>query len=256
MIGRIHSIQTMGTVDGPGVRFVVFLQGCDWRCAYCHNPDTWKKSEGTEIEAVELAKNAARYRAYYGKQPGITVSGGEALCQMEFVTELFRECKKNGFHTALDTSGSCLDLWNEDSGENCETMNSSAKQRLKELLEVTDLCLLDIKFTTEVEYNKYTGSSLYHVMEFLKLLEQYQIKTWIRQVLVPGLHDNEENLKRLCQITNQFTIIEKVEFLPFRKLCVEKYETLGIPFRFECYPECSEIIRRKAEDYYCSICGL
>ena len=162
MIGRVHSIQTMGTVDGPGVRFVVFLQGCNLRCDYCHNPDTWAH-DGAEllIDSTELAQRANRYRNYYGKTPGITVSGGEALCQQEFVIELFRECKKIGFHTALDTAGSI-----------------TPKQ---ELLALTDLCLLDIKYTSEADYQKYTGGSLTQTLQFL---QQLQVVTNLIQMML------------------------------------------------------------------------
>ncbi len=211
MIGRVHSIQTMGTVDGPGVRFVVFLQGCNLRCDYCHNPDTWLH-DGAEllIDSAELAQRANRYRNYYGKTPGITVSGGEALCQQEFVIELFRECKKLGFHTALDTAGSVL-----------------AKQ---ELLELTDLCLLDIKYTREADYQKYTGGSLIKTMVFLQQLDDARVDTVIRQVIVPGRNDTTEAMDTLAELIKEFECVKKIELLPYRNLCIEKYDALGIPF--------------------------
>ena len=211
MIGRVHSIQTMGTVDGPGVRFVVFLQGCNMRCDYCHNPDTWAH-DGAEllIDSVELAQRASRYRNYYGKTPGITVSGGEALCQQDFVIELFRECKRLDFHTTLDTAGSI-----------------AAKQ---ELLELTDLCLLDIKYTSEAEYQQYTGGSLAKTMAFLQQLEDAKVDTVIRQVIVPGRNDTIEAMDALTKLINNYNCVKKVELLPYRNLCIEKYDALGIHF--------------------------
>jgi len=211
MIGRVHSIQTMGTVDGPGVRFVVFLQGCNLRCDYCHNPDTWAH-DGAEllIDSAELAQRANRYRNYYGKTPGITVSGGEALCQQDFVTELFRECKRLGFHTALDTAGSV-----------------PAK---KELLELTDLCLLDVKYTNEADYQKYTNGSLIKTMVFLQQLDDARVDTIIRQVIVPGRNDTTEAMDALAELIGEFSCVKKVELLPYRNLCIEKYDALGIPF--------------------------
>lgn len=211
MIGRIHSIQTMGTVDGPGVRFVVFLQGCNLRCDYCHNPDTWSHdSAELLVDSTELAQRANRYRNYYGKTPGITVSGGEALCQQDFVTELFRECKQLGFHTALDTAGSV-----------------QAKQ---ELLALTDLCLLDIKYTSEADYQKYTGGSLVRTLAFLQQLQKANVDTVIRQVIVPGRNDTIEAMDALAELIKEFECVKKIELLPYRNLCIEKYDALGIPF--------------------------
>jgi len=211
MIGRVHSIQTMGTVDGPGVRFVVFLQGCNLRCDYCHNPDTWAH-DGAEIliDSTELAARASRYRSYYGKTPGITVSGGEALCQQDFVIELFRECKRLGFHTALDTAGSV-----------------APKQ---ELLELTDLCLLDVKYTNESDYRRYTGGSLTQTLAFLQQLEDAKTDTVIRQVIVPGRNDTTGAMDALAGLIKGYNCVKKIELLPYRNLCIEKYDALGIPF--------------------------
>ena len=230
MIGRVHSIQTMGTVDGPGVRFVVFLQGCNLRCDYCHNPDTWAH-DGAEllIDSAELAQRANRYRSYYGKTPGITVSGGEALCQQDFVTELFRECKRLGFHTALDTAGSV-----------------PAK---KELLELTDLCLLDIKYTIEADYRKYTGGSLIKTMLFLQQLEDAQVDTVIRQVIVPGRNDTESAMDALTELIRDFSCVKKIEMLPYRNLCIEKYDALGINFPLRDMEQMSPEVVGRLQDY-------
>lgn len=230
MIGRIHSIQTMGTVDGPGVRFVVFLQGCNMRCDYCHNPDTWAH-DGAEllIDSAELAQRANRYRNYYGKTPGITVSGGEALCQQDFVIELFRECKKLGFHTALDTAGSTV-----------------AKQ---ELLELTDLCLLDVKYANDTEYRQYTGGSLTQTLAFLQQLQEAEVDTVIRQVIVPGRNDTTEAMDALHVLIKDYRCVKKIELLPYRNLCVEKYDALGIPFPLRDLEQASPEKVGQLQDY-------
>ena len=220
MKGYIHSLQSMGTVDGPGVRFVVFMQGCPLRCGYCHNPDTWNM-EDYEIEAApeEVFEKICRFRNYFGEDGGVTVSGGEALMQSEFVTALFTPCRDARIHTCLDTSG-CI--WNE---------------KTEGLLGVTDLVLLDVKMTSEEDYARYTGGSLGQTMFFLEQLEERRIPTWIRHVVVPGLNDGKEDRRRLERLLHGFTCIERTDMLPFRKLCKEKYEKLGIPFPFDVYTE-------------------
>ena len=217
--GYVHSLESFGSVDGPGIRFVVFLQGCPLRCAYCHNPDTWPIGGGTPAEAADLAKKIHRYKGYYGKEGGVTVSGGEALLQPEFVTELFALCHADGMTTCLDTSGCRL---NEAVGR---------------LLDETDTVLLDIKMTSEEDYREYTGGSLAQTMAFLAELHRRGIDTWIRQVIVEGFNDTDENIDRLNALIAPYDNISKVELLPFHTLCRPKYEKLGIPFRFCCYPD-------------------
>ncbi|MBS4786406.1 MAG: pyruvate formate lyase-activating protein [Clostridiales bacterium] len=219
MMGRIHSVESFGSVDGPGIRYVVFLQGCPLRCGYCHNPDTWTFAGGTEMSAEELFQKIRRYRAYFGEEGGVTVSGGEALMQPEFVTELFRLCHADGINTCLDTSG-CV--WND---------------QVEALLEETDTVLLDIKMTSEEDYARYIGGSLKQTMKFLSELHRRGIPTWVRQVIVEGLNDTEENIQSLNELMAPYDNIVKVELLPFHKMCSTKYEKLGIPFRFDCYPE-------------------
>ena len=214
MTGRIHSIQTLGTVDGPGVRFLVFLQGCPLRCAFCHNPDTWDVHGGTEMTAEEIVKKATRYRAYFGKDGGITVSGGEPLLQAAFVTELFTPCQKAGLHTARDTSG-CI--WNEEA----ET-----------LLEVTDLVLLDHKMPDEARYRAHIGCGINAPERFLDELNARGIPTWIRRVIVTGVNDSVEDNRALFALPNTHPCVEKIELLPFHKICYTKYEQMGIPFPF------------------------
>lgn len=218
MTGRVHSIQSLGTLDGPGVRFVVFTQGCNLRCGCCHNPDTWG-SGGTEYEPKAIAEKATRYKEYFGKDGGITVSGGEPLLQTEFVTELFKECKALGINTCLDTSGSVI------------------TDKTEALLEVTDRVLLDIKYTSDEEYEKYVGCSFEDVLCFLKLLEKHGIPTTLRQVIIPTLNDNKDNILRLKAIADGHKCVDKIELLPFRKLCSVKYDSLGIKFPFGDLPE-------------------
>ncbi len=214
MTGRINSIQTLGTVDGPGVRFVLFMQGCPLRCAYCHNPDTWNFDGGETVSAVEIFEKVKRYREYFGEEGGITVSGGEPTMQADFVRELFELCKKEGIHTALDTSG-CI--WND---------------KVEKLLSVTDLCLLDYKMTNDADYLRYTKCEKKAVDKFLGELQSRGVDTWLRQVIVKGINDNAESVKYLYDVAGSHPCVKKVELLKFRKLCAPKYENLGIKFPF------------------------
>lgn len=216
--GYINSIQSLGAVDGPGVRFVVFLQGCPLRCIYCHNPETWDIENAIQIFTPEqLLEKVLRYKSYFGAKGGITLSGGEVLLQIEFATEMFRLCKENGIHTALDTSGI-----------GCED-----KAKLNSLLEYTDLVICDVKFTTEDAYKNYTGGSLQKVLKFLDLVEEKSIPVWIRQVIVPNLNDDEKSMDELNSLIAKYSNIEKVELLPFKKLCLSKYENMGLEFRLK-----------------------
>lgn len=223
MNGFVHSFESLGTLDGPGVRCVVFLQGCPLRCVYCHNPDTWDKTKGTVFSAEEVVRRVSRYRAYFGESGGITVSGGEPLLQAEFVTTIFRLCREAGIHTVLDTSG-----------------HGANAANLMPLLQETDMVLLDVKMTTEQDYAEKTGGSLRQAMDFLSLLERQRIPVWIRQVVVPGITDSQENLFRLADLLADKECVQKVEFLPFRKLCKEKYDQLQIPFPLDRVPETTD----------------
>lgn len=212
--GRIHSIQSLGTVDGPGVRFVVFMQGCNLRCGCCHNPDTWDISGGDEYTPQQIAEKAVRFKEYFGEKGGITVSGGEPLLQPEFVTELFKLCHKEGINTCLDTSGSIL--------------NDSVKT----LLRFTDRVLLDVKYTNDEQYRKYVGCGFDKPIEFLKLLNQKNIPVTLRQVIIPSLNDNAENIKALKKISQEYPVVDKTELLPFRKICQTKYDDMNLEFAF------------------------
>lgn len=219
MKGYVHSVQSLGTVDGPGVRTVIFAAGCPLRCVYCHNPDTWNATDAKLADADELVAKVLRYKPYI-ENGGVTFSGGEPLLQPEFFAYIAEKLKAQGLNVALDTSGAILN------------------DKVKELLKLVDLVLLDVKFTTESDYRKYANGSLNSVLNFLSYLRDNKIKTWIRHVVIPTINDNEEDAKRLGEILAPYReIIEKVEFLPFRKLCLEKYENLKIDFPLKDVPE-------------------
>ena len=215
MTGRVHSIQSLGAVDGPGVRYVVFLQGCPLRCAYCHNPDTWDFAGGTEKEAADLVKEIGRFKPYFGTKGGVTVSGGEPLQQPAFVEELFSLLHKEGIHTALDTSG---------------VGNLEAARRV---LEHTDLILGDLKFATREEYKTHCKADMAKVLAFYRLAAELNVPLWVRHVVVPGLNDNLEDLRAIKALAESFPNLEKIEWLPFHNLCLEKYQQMGIPFPLE-----------------------
>ena len=219
--GKIHSFQSLGTVDGPGIRAVVFMQGCPLRCACCHNPDTWDFKGGNEYSADEVAEKVLRYKSYFGKEGGITVSGGEPIMQAKFVTELFIKMHENSINTCLDTSGCVLN------------------DEVKELLSHTDLVLLDYKYTNEEDYEKYTRLSKQKVDEFLEYTKEQNIKVILRTVIIPGLNDTEETAKYLAKLKNSYPNVIKNELLGFRKLCLEKYESMGIDFPLKDTPEAS-----------------
>ena len=218
MKGYVSSFQSMGTLDGPGVRFVVFLQGCNLNCGCCHNPETRPIDGGNIYSAEEIAEKAARYKDYFGKDGGITLSGGEPIIQAEFAAEIFKECKKRGINTCLDTSGSLLN------------------DKVKELLSLTDRVLLDIKYPTDGLYKKYVGCSIDTPLSFLSYLSERNIPTTLRQVIIPTLNDTEENIVFLKDIIKKHHCIDKAELLPFKKICKSKYDNLGIPFPFEHLP--------------------
>ena len=217
--GQVHSIQSMGTLDGPGVRFVIFLQGCPLRCKCCHNPDTWSFDGGNEYTAEELVKRALRFKEYFGRDGGVTVSGGEPLNQADFVREIFELCHENGLNTCLDTSGCVFN------------------DRVKALLEVTDRVLLDIKYTTDSLYRENVGCSMDAPMAFLDYLREKGIPTTVRQVIIPTKNDTEDNILALRKIVTAHENVDKVELLPFRKICQVKYDKMGIEFPFGNIPE-------------------
>ncbi len=226
MTGYIHSVQSLGTLDGPGVRSVIFTTGCPLRCIYCHNPDTWSPSSGELTEASDLIAQVLKFYPYI-KDGGVTFSGGEPCLQAKFLTEVAMGLKSRGLHIALDTSGA---------------VDNSDVDRL---LEYTDLVLLDIKFTRAEAYKLNTGAELSSILHFLDKLEALDKDVWIRHVVVPDLNDTDEDIKALAKIIKAYRCIKKTELLPFRKLCLEKYDKLGIPFPLRDTPELCD--RRKKE---------
>ena len=218
MTGRIHSFESFGTVDGPGIRFVVFLQGCPLRCQYCHNPDTWGAG-GTEYSVDEVIERALKYRNYFGDQGGVTVTGGEPLVQIDFVTELFTELKKRGVHTCVDTSGITFN-----------SASAASVEKHEKLLSVADLFLLDIKHIDDDACQKLTGLSNKNTLAFARFLSDHGKKTWIRQVLVPDLTDNEESLARTRAFIDTLQTVERIEVLPYHTMGEVKYQKLGIEY--------------------------
>lgn len=214
--GRIHSIETCGTVDGPGIRYVVFMQGCPLRCAYCHNPDTWDGKSGKAVTVNEIVEDIRRYMPYMKlSKGGVTVTGGEPLLQIEFVTELFKELKKIGIHTAIDTSG-YIDI-----------------EEVEEIIKYTDLFLLDIKHVDDIEHKKLTGVTNQKTLKLAKYLSDRGIPIWIRHVIVPGITDNIKEVKALAEFISTLKSVEKVEILPYHKMGEYKYEVLNIPYRLK-----------------------
>lgn len=211
MNGKINSIETMGLVDGPGVRFVVFMQGCPLRCKFCHNPETWNfNSEAEEYTPEKLIKKILNYKPYFKNNGGVTFSGGEPLMQKEFLIECLKLCKKENIHTCIDTAGSILD---------CE-----------EVLKYTDLVIFDIKGTNKENYYQMTRRNIDNSLEFLKLCEKMNKKLWIRAVIVPGINDTKEYLKELISFIKPIKNVEKIELLPYHTLGVHKYKDLKIDY--------------------------
>lgn len=214
MIGKISSIETMGLVDGPGVRFVVFMQGCPLRCKYCHNPETWEiNGKADEYSPKELIKKILNYKPYFKNNGGVTFSGGEPLMQKEFLLECLKLCKKENIHTCLDTAGSIL---------NC-----------KEILKYTDLVIFDIKGTNKKNYKEMTKFNIDNSIEFLNLCEKMEKKLWIRAVIVPGINDTKEYMNELIRFIKPLKNVEKVELLPYHTLGVHKYDDLKINYELK-----------------------
>lgn len=221
MKGYIHSLESFGSVDGPGVRYLIFFSGCVMRCQFCHNPDTWDMRTGTAYTADELLDKAERFRSYWGKEGGITVSGGEPLLQIEFLTELFRKAKERGIHTTLDTSGSPF------------TKAEPFFGRFRELMEYTDLVMLDIKHIDDEQHKILTGHTNRNILELARYLSDTGKKMWIRHVLVPNRSDYDEYLFRLADFIGTLKTVEKVEVLPYHTLGAYKWKELGYEYQLE-----------------------
>lgn len=218
-MGYVHSFESFGTVDGPGIRFVVFLQGCPMRCLYCHNPDTWSANAGKEYSAEEVAATALKYKSYFTGGGGITISGGEPMLQAEFVTEIFTIMKHSGVHTALDTSGIMY--------------GKISRNALDKLLSVTDLVLLDIKHIDDEEHKKLTGHTNAGILAFARYLAEIKKDVWIRHVLVTGITDDDKYLNRLAAFISGLGNVKKVEVLPYHTMGAVKYQKLGIKYPLE-----------------------
>lgn len=232
-IGRVSSLQTFATLDGPGVRFAVFLQGCPLRCVCCHNPETWDISAGEEYTAEALFEKAKRYSSYFGDKGGVTLSGGEPLMQAEFASEFFALCKNAGMNTCLDTSGCIIN------------------DKVKRLLSLTDYCLLDIKYATDEKYEKYVGCGIETPLEFLKLLDNNGITTRVRQVIIKGINDTPQDMRALAALTAKYKCVEETELLPFKKFCISKYEEKGVNFKLKDTPETTQEKINELKKYLC-----
>ena len=219
MNGNIHSIETFGTVDGPGIRYVVFTQGCLLRCQFCHNADTWEIGTGKQMSVSEIIDDLKTYLPFIESSGGgITVSGGEPLLQIPFLIELFKECKKLGIHTTIDSSGGCF------------SHAEHFQNNLKELLQYTDLILLDIKHIDRNKHISLTGMANEHILEFAQFLSAHHIPVWIRHVLVPTISNDRDDLKKLGEFIGALTNVKKVEVLPYHELGVYKWEALGMEY--------------------------
>ena len=242
-MGYIHSIQTFGTVDGPGVRFVVFFQGCPMRCQYCHNPDTWNMADGKEKSVDEILEMFERNRAFY-KTGGITATGGEPMMQMDFLLELFTKAKEKGIHTCLDTSGIFFqELWS-----NSENRSSDIYAKFEKLMSVTDLVMLDIKHMETQAHEKLTGHGNEKVFAFARYLNEIQKPVWIRHVVVPGITYEEEQLTQFGKFLKTLSNVEKLEVLPYHTLGENKYEKLGMEYPLKGVPQLSKDEAVKAEN--------
>lgn len=230
-MGKIHSIETFGTVDGPGVRFVVFFQGCPMRCQYCHNPDTWQLSDGQEMEAGEILSRMERNRAFY-KTGGITATGGEPMLQLEFLTELFTRAKERGIHTCLDTSG---------------ILFQGRDEPIDRLLAVTDLIMLDIKHIEPEAHQALTGHDNQNILEFARYLDEKKKPVWIRHVVVPGITFNKEELTGLGKFLSTLSNVEKLEVLPYHALGKVKYDNLGMDYVLKDTPQLTKEQAKEAE---------
>lgn len=228
MLGKISDIETMGSVDGPGMRLVLFLSGCKLRCLYCHNPETWTSQNSKEITPEEVLKLYQKYLVYYGNNGGVTFSGGEPLLQSEFVLETIKLLKENGIHTAIDTAGV---------GEKCD-----------EILKLVDLVILDIKAVDEQEYKFITGRDISDFNNFLEKCISLNKKLWLRQVIVPNINDDEKHVLALKEFAKTIPNVEKIELLPYHSMAKEKYQKLGIDYKLKNTIDMDKTICKKLQD--------
>lgn len=229
ILGRISSEESMGLVDGPGIRYVVFMQGCKLRCLYCHNPETWDlNGESIQISPQQLIEKIEKYKSYFGEDGGVTFSGGEPLLQPEFLLECLKICKEKGIHTVLDTAGVGFGDYDE-------------------ILSYVDLVILDIKAVEANDYKKITGQDIKYFKEFINACNKHNKKMWFRQVIVPNLNDNEENVLKLKHFAKQFKNVEKIELLPYKTIGQHKYKSMKLSYRLEGVEDMNEEKCKKLE---------
>ena len=231
--GYIHSTESFGTVDGPGIRFVVFMQGCPMRCLYCHNPDTWRTTGGTEVTVDYIIDQFLSYKEFM-KDGGITLTGGEPLLQMDFVIEVFKACKKKGIHTCLDTSGI--------------TFNPKDTSKFDELIKYTNLVMLDIKHIDEQKHKALTGHSNKNILAFAEYLRDNDIDVWIRHVVVPNVTQNDDDLYRLGRFLGTLKNMKALDVLPYHTIGKVKYEKLGMEYPLGDIPPLSQEDAIKSRD--------
>ncbi len=236
MTGFIHSKESFGTVDGPGIRYVLFMQGCPMRCLYCHNPDTWKIEGGKEITVEEVIEEFNKNRAFY-KKGGITVTGGEPLLQLDFLIELFKRCKEEKIHTCIDTSG----VTYKEEKEYIE--------KLEILLKYTDLIMIDIKHIENDKHKALTGHGNKNILAFAKYLEKKGIPIWVRHVVVEGYTDKPEDLNKLGEFIGKLKNLKGLDVLPYHTMGVNKYKELDIPYRLEGVSSLSQDKAKKAKEH-------
>ena len=224
MQGRIHSLESFGTVDGPGVRFVVFVQGCPMRCAYCHNPDTWAMTGGTMMEPAEIIEQYEKNKGFY-RGGGITVTGGEPLMQVDFLIDLFTLAKAKDIHTCIDSSGIAF---NPDSAQFMEKLNH--------LMTLTDLVMLDIKHIDPEKHKELTAQPNQRILEFAAYLNEKQVDMWIRHVVVPGITDDDKYLDALGYFIGQLTNLKALDILPYHTMGEVKYQKLGMEYKLKGVP--------------------
>lgn len=219
MIGHVHSVESFGSVDGPGIRYIIFLKGCPMRCQFCHNPDTWDGRGAQDMTVDELLDKAERFRSYWGTEGGITVSGGEALMQIDFLLELFTEAHRRNITTCLDTSAQPF-----------RPDNKQWTDKFEALMKVTDTVLLDIKHIDDEGHRRLTGHTNRNILDCARWLSDHKIPVWIRHVLIPGITDDDALLHRLRDFIDTLSNVERVEVLPYHTLGVYKYKELGIDY--------------------------
>lgn len=236
MTGFIHSKESFGTVDGPGIRYVLFMQGCPMRCLYCHNPDTWEMGKGTPVTVEEVVEEIKSNRAFYAKG-GITVSGGEPLLQLDFLTELFRKCKEEKIHTCIDTSGITF------------KKDKEYLEKIDVLLNYTDLVMLDIKHIESENHQALTGHKNENILSFAKHLEEKNVPLWVRHVVVEGYTDKKEDLIKLGEFIGKLKNLKGLDVLPYHTMGVNKYKEMGIPYKLDGVPSLSKEDAKKAKEY-------